>query len=159
MPNHFIKEFMMKMKNGVRKALLPVMMVLGLFMPQQIAASSLVSDIVASVVQGMYSTPQYRDDRPYYFYNNRYYYGGEWRDGYYYYQGRRLDGGHYYRRGYEEHYGRDYKNPNYKNGYYKHNKHYKEEKRYRDERQYRDRYRERDDRDDREYQRHQRHER
>lgn len=74
-----------------------------------------------------YSQPQYRDDRPYYFYNNRYYYGGDWRNGNYYYDGRRLSGGHYYERGYTEHYRKKYKkekHPNHKNGYYKHNKHY-----------------------------------
>jgi len=75
----------------------------------------------------VYDQPHYRDESPYYFYNNRYYYGGDWRDGYYYYKGKRLRGGHYYERGYPEQYRVKYKkpkHPNYKNGYYKNNKHY-----------------------------------
>jgi hypothetical protein len=78
-----------------------------------------------------FDKPRYQDDRPYYFYNNKYYYGGQWRDGHYNYDGRRLNGGHYYERGYYDHYRKDYKkktkkakHPNHKNGYYKHNKHY-----------------------------------
>ncbi len=74
-----------------------------------------------------FDKPRYQDDRPYYFYNNKYYYGGELRNGQYYYDGRRLDGGRYYERGYQDHYKEKYKkekHPNHKNGYYKHNKHY-----------------------------------
>jgi hypothetical protein len=80
---------------------------------------------------GLFDKPRYQDDRPYYFYNNRYYYGGELRNGQYYHDGRRLDGGRYYERGYQDQYREDHKkkykkekHPNHKNGYYKHNKHY-----------------------------------
>jgi hypothetical protein len=53
--------------------------------------------VVGAVVVASFDHPKYRD-RPYYYYNDRYYYGGTWRNGYYYYKGRRYYGGHYYTR-------------------------------------------------------------
>ncbi|MDD3774637.1 MAG: hypothetical protein PHV08_01625 [Sulfurovaceae bacterium] len=46
---------------------------------------------------GIYDHPRFHD-RPYYFHNGRYYYGGEWRNGYYYYRGKRYYGGRYHHR-------------------------------------------------------------
>ncbi len=100
---------------------------LSVSMPLELSAQSLLERVVTDVILGVYDKPRYRDDRPYYVYNNRYYYGGDWRNGDYYYDGKRLSGGHYYERGYEEHHRKKYKkekHPNHKNGYYKHNKHY-----------------------------------
>ena len=47
-----------------------------------------------------YDYPRYDDSYsyPYYFYNNRYYYGGTFRGGYYHYKGHRYTGGRYYTR-------------------------------------------------------------
>ncbi|MDY0195910.1 MAG: hypothetical protein WC253_05515 [Sulfurovaceae bacterium] len=58
-------------------------------------ATGAVIGATAAVIIGSYNYPRYRD-RPYYYYNDRYYYGGTYRDGYYYYQDRRLYGGRYY---------------------------------------------------------------
>jgi hypothetical protein len=77
-------------------------------MPIQVSAESLLERVLTDVILGVFDKPQYRDDRPYYFYNNRYYYGGEWRKGQYYYEGRRLNGGRYYERGYFDQYRRNY---------------------------------------------------
>lgn len=110
----------------MKKVIMAGLVCLGVSMPLEVSAQSLLERVVTEVILGVYDKPQYRDDRPYYVYNNRYYYGGDWRNGDYYYDGRRLSGGHYYERGYTEQYRKKYKkekHPNHKNGHYKHNKH------------------------------------
>ena len=121
----------------MKKVIMSSLICLSVCVPLQVSAQSLLERVVTDVILGVYDKPQYRDDRPYYFYNNRYYYGGDWRNGYYYYKGKRLKGGHYFQRGYQEHY-RKVKHPNHKNGYYKHNKHYRDEHQhgYYDEKRY-----------------------
>jgi len=65
--------------------------------------------IISRTTIGIYDYPRYLD-KPYYFYNNRYYYGGNYRNGYYYYQGHRYRHGHYYHRGYRYHHRRHREN-------------------------------------------------
>ena len=102
---------------------------LGLTIPTQVTASSLVESVVVGAVLGVYDKPHYYDKRPYYYHNNRYYYGGEWRNGSYFYNGKKIKGGHFYERGYYDHHRKEYdkrykkpKHPNHKNGHYKHKK-------------------------------------
>jgi hypothetical protein len=52
--------------------------------------------VIAAVIRGVFETDMYYNE-PVYFYNGRYYYGGEYRNGNYYYDGRMLSGGEYYR--------------------------------------------------------------
>jgi hypothetical protein len=120
-----------KLGEIMKKIIMTGLVCLSVCIPLQLSAQSLLERVAVDVVLGAYDKPKYQDERPYYFYKNRYYYGGEFRKGQYYYDGRRLDGGHYYERGYQDHYRKDYKqktkkakHPNHKNGYYKHNKHY-----------------------------------
>ena len=75
---------------------------LSVCIPLQLSAQSLLEKVAVDVVLGVYDKPKYQDERPYYFYNNRYYYGGEFRKSQYYYDGRRLNGGRYYERGYQD---------------------------------------------------------
>ena len=65
--------------------------------------------VISSTTIGIYDYPRYLD-RPYYFYNDRYYYGGNYRNGYYYYRGHRYRHGHYYHRGYRYHHRRHREN-------------------------------------------------
>ena len=55
-----------------------------------------------------YTYPYY-DDLPYYFWNNRYYYGGYYDRGYYHFGDRVFRHGRYYRDGYRYYKGRHYK--------------------------------------------------
>ena len=134
-----------KLGEIMKKVIMTGLVCLSVCMPLQVSAESLLERVVTDVILGVFDNPQYRDDRPYYFYNNRYYYGGDWRNGQYYYEGRRFNGGRYYERGYYDHYRKDYKkkykkekHPNHKNGYYKHNKHYQHDY-YGEKRYYKDR--------------------
>ena len=63
----------------------------------------------ATVAYSVYDYPRYTQ-RPCYFYNSRYYYGGQYRDGAYYYRGNRLRGGEYYRSGYRYHHAKHVEN-------------------------------------------------
>lgn len=117
----------------MKKLVITGLFCMGLCIPSQLSAQSLVEKVIVDVALGAYDKPRYYDKQPYYFYNNRYYYGGEWRDGAYFYKGKRLKGGRYFKQGYYDHHRDDYnrrfkaKHPNHKNGLYKHNKHYLDE--------------------------------
>lgn len=41
-----------------------------------------IEAVITDIIIGVFEQPYY--DRPYYFYEGRYYYGGTWRNGYYY---------------------------------------------------------------------------
>jgi hypothetical protein len=92
----------------MKKIILTGIVYIGLYLPTQAYADTLLERVVTEVILGVFDEPRYKDQRPYYFYDNRYYYGGDWRDGYYYYEGKRLHGGRYYERGYYDHYQRKY---------------------------------------------------
>ena len=74
----------------------------------------------ASQVQiGLVSyTYPYYNDLPYYFWNNRYYYGGYYDRGYYHFGDRVFRHGHYYRDGYRYYRGRHYKAVRGRHGYH-----------------------------------------
>ena len=57
-------------------------------------------------------------DRPFYYLDGRYYYGGFFRDGFYHYGDRIFRHGHYYSRGYRYYNGRRYRAINRQHGYY-----------------------------------------
>jgi hypothetical protein len=49
------------------------------------------------IIAGVFEMDRHYDE-PVYFYKDRYYYGGDYRDGYYFYNGMRLVGGEFYRK-------------------------------------------------------------
>jgi len=71
-----------------------------------------------------YAYPYYYD-RPYYFLNGLYYYGGYFSNGFYHYGNRRFRHGHYYNNGNRYYKGRRYRARNGVHGYYR-NRHYYE---------------------------------
>ncbi|MDD2226592.1 MAG: hypothetical protein PHD42_05755, partial [Dysgonamonadaceae bacterium] len=60
----------------MKKILISGIVSIGLYLPTQVYADSLVERVVTEVILGVFDKPRYKDQRPYYFYDNRYYYGG-----------------------------------------------------------------------------------
>jgi len=61
----------------------------------QAFAAKAAADSTTAVIIGSYDHPRYRD-RPYYYFDGKYYYGGEYRNENYYYKDRIFYGGRYY---------------------------------------------------------------
>jgi len=70
-----------------------------------------------------YAYPYYYD-RPYYFLNGLYYYGGSYRDGFYHYGHSHFRHGHYYAQGNRYYNGRRYRARNGVHGYYRNRAYY-----------------------------------
>ena len=73
---------------------------------------------VAEIGLVSYTYPYY-NNLPYYFWNNRYYYGGYYDRGYYHFGNSVFRRGHYYRDGYRYYKGRHYKAVRGRYGYHK----------------------------------------
>jgi len=76
-------------------------------------------------------TYPYFYDRPYYFLNGLYYYGGFFHNGIYHYGNRRFRQGHFFNNGYRYYRGRRYRARNGVHGYYKNRSHYEASRNYR----------------------------
>jgi len=77
-----------------------------------------------------YTYPYYYN-RPYYFFDNMYYYGGYFSNGIYHYGNRQFRHGHYYSRGNRYYKGRRYRAVNGQHGHYTNQNYYQRSQQYR----------------------------